>query len=222
MFWNKKGENVMTSEKKEKPEKLSGPKEIPDVVRECLIKEFKVDSEAPNFLQMVVRPKEINNEHKSFYIRIFDPDEAQAKNFTVKDYTSLDEAPDLIYYEGYYEEKTKKSPGYCQLTEKKKAVFNIDLLSEAEILARIEALRDPGSSVFFYQAAGPASGGPLGRGAAIVELQPSVPGKKSRYTIYTANVIGMEPVGKGSKIWESNNTKEIAKWVAQGHRKRFC
>ncbi len=34
--------------------------------------------------------------------------------------------------------------------------------------------------IFFYQARGPAVGGPLGRGAAIVEINPNSSGKKEK------------------------------------------
>ena len=91
----------------------------------------------------------------------------------------------------------------------------------AEILQRIEALSEPGSQVFFYQARGPAVGGPLGRGAAVVELNPDYLTKKGKkYIIYTANVVGMEPVSKRQKLYDSNKPKDIAKWVKTAHHKR--
>ena len=205
---------------KNKEEKLPGPKELPQVVKDCLIKDFKEDADTPNFLQGVTRIK--NAEEKSFFIRVFDPDEVQAKKFTVKNFDSLDGAPDLIFYEGWYKEKDKKNPGMCELVQKRKADFNIPLLTKEEIQAKVEALKQPGDSFFMYQSAGPASGGPLGRGAAIFELLPTPEGKKPRYRIYTSDVLDMQPVGERSKLWESDKPEDIASWAKQGHNKRFC
>ena len=199
-----------------KAEKLPGPKEIPEVVRKYLINEMKVNVDAPNFLQSVVRKK--SKEGKSFFIRIFDPDEAQAKNYPIHNYTSFDGAPDLVFFEGSFDEKSKA----VELVEKRKVNFDIPLLSQAEILAKIEALREPGSKTFFFSSAGPASGGPLGRGGTFIELQPSIPGKKPRYTMSTVNVVDMQPVGSATKLWESNKPKDIAQWAKDGHTKRFC
>lgn len=207
-------------ESKDKSEKLRGPREIPQVVKNCLIQDWKEDADTPNFLQAVIRKKEPDD--KSFYIRIFDPDEAQAKKCTVNNYISLDAAPDLIFYEGFYTEKSKNTSPKCELVQKKKADFNIELLTKEQIQAKIEALREPGSSFFIYLSAGPGSGGPLGRGAAIIELLPTIPGKKPRYTIYTTDVLEMQPVGKGNKLWESDKPNDIANWAKQGHNKRFC
>jgi len=97
----------------------------------------------------------------------------------------------------------------------------VPLFTETEIQQKIEALAEPGSTTFFYQARGPAVGGPLGRGAAIVELNPDYLTKKGRkYIVYTANVVGMEPAGKRQKLFGSNKPKEIAKWIKEAHHKR--
>ena len=37
-------------------------------------------------------------------IRIFDPAAAEEKGITIEDYESLDDHPELILYEGYYQE----------------------------------------------------------------------------------------------------------------------
>jgi len=108
-----------------------------------------------------------------------------------------------------------------QLEEKKKVSYDVPLFTETEILQKIEALSEPGSTVFFYQARGPAAGGPLGRGAAVVELNPNYPGRKAKkYIVCTANVVGMEPVDKRQKLLESDKPKEIAKWIKEAHHKR--
>ena len=107
-----------------------------------------------------------------------------------------------------------------ELEEKKKVSYDVPLFTEPQIRQKIEALSEPGSTVFFYLAQGPTWGGPLGRGAAVVELNPNYP-KKKKYILYTANVDGMEPVGKGQKLFDSNKAKEIASWIKNAHHKRL-
>ncbi|MBI2830876.1 MAG: hypothetical protein HYX79_01300 [Chloroflexi bacterium] len=95
---------------------------------------------------------------------------------------------------------------------------DIVILTQNEIQQKIETLKEPGSTVFFYLGAGPSGGGPLGRGAAVVELNPGYPAKKQKkYNIYTAAVEGTETTGKGQKLWDSDKTKDIAKWIKERH-----
>ena len=85
-----------------------------------------------------------------------------------------------------------------------------------------DELSKPGNLVFFYQARGSAHGGPLGMGAAVVELNPSYLEKKGgKYNIYTADVVDMQPMGKGQKLFDSNNPKDIAHWIKDAHHKRM-
>ena len=93
MFWGKKSA-------KEKG-KLSGPKEIPGLVQNYLVAENKMDPDLVKLLRAVER-KSTNG--ASFDIRVFDNSEAIAKEVEVKDYTSLDECPGLILYEGSFDE----------------------------------------------------------------------------------------------------------------------
>jgi hypothetical protein len=197
--------------------KLPGPGEISSLVKTFMINNLKVDADAPNFLQAVLKPVG-RKEDKCFEIRIFDPDEAMAIEYNVKDYTSLDSAPQLIFYEGNYSEKSKQ----CTLQKKRRPDFNIDLFSEDKILKDIEAIKEPGNSLFFFTSSGPSSGGPLGRGAAIIVLQSAQPGKKPCYSIYSSNVIDMKPVDKKVPVFESSSARDIAKWAKTMHIKRFC
>lgn len=92
------------------------------------------------------------------------------------------------------------------------------ILTQQEIQKKIEELKEPGSTAFFYLGAGPSGGGPLGRGAAVIELNPSFPGKKQKkYNIYCAAVEGTEPKGKGQVLWTSDKPKDISKWVKERH-----
>jgi hypothetical protein len=211
MFWGKK-----STKEEEKKEKLSGPKEIPGLVQNYLAAERKMNSDLVKLLKAVVRKSPTGE--TAFNIRVFDGSEALAKKVQVKDYTSLDESPDLIIYEGWFDEGSKQ----VKLEEKKRVNWDTPIFTQAEIQQKIETLREPGSMVFFYMARGSAHGGPLGMGAAVIELNPNYPGKKQkRYIIYVADVIDMQPVGKGQKLFDSDKPKDIARWVKDGHHKRM-
>jgi len=204
--------------KAEKPKvkKLPGPRQIPGLVEKHIIAEYKMDPELVRILKAVVHTR--STEEGVFNIRVFDESEALAKKIQVKDYTSLDEHPDLIIYEGWFDERSKR----VELEEKKKISSDTTIFTEAEIRQKIEALSEPSSSLFFYQARGSAHGGPLGTGAAVIELNPNYLKKKGKkYNIYTADVVDMQPVGKGEKLFDSNKPKDIAKWVKDAHHKRM-
>jgi len=206
MFWGKK------SAKEEV--KLSGPKEIPGLVQNYLVAERKMDPDLVKLLRAVQRKSTTG---ATFEIRVFDESEMKAKKVQVKDYSSLDESPDLIIYEGFFDEGTKQ----VKLEEKKKVNWNTPILSQAEIQQKIEALKEPGNTVFFYAARGTNHGGPLGMGAAVIELNPNYPGKKQKkYIIYVADVIDMEPVSKGSRAFDSDKPKDVVRWVKNLHDKR--
>ncbi len=209
MFGNKKNDD-------KKVEKLSGPREIPGVVLNYLSKELKLDIELMRLLKSTVRRK--GNEVRAFDIKIFDEGDAAAYKIQVKDFTTLDAHPELVLWEGWFDEGTKK----VELVEKKKFVQDVTLFSADEIQKKIEALTDQDSSAFFYMARGPATGGPLGRGSTVVELAQQVPGKKSKkYLVYAADVIDMKPAGKGEKLFDSDKSKDIAKWIKEAHHKRL-
>lgn len=206
MFWGKK------STKEEG--KLSGPKEIPVPVQNYLVAERKMDPGLVKLLRAVER-KGANG--GAVDIRVFDEADAKAKKVQIKDYTSLDERPDVILYEGWFDEAAKQ----VKLEEKKTVNWDTPILAVDEIQQKIEALREPGNTVFFYLARGVTHGGPLGMGAAVVELNPNYPGKsEKKYNIYNSDVIDMQPVDKGKKAFDSNKPKDIARWVKEAHGKR--
>ena len=211
MFWGKK-----SAREEEKKEKLSGPKEIPGPVQNYLVAERKMDPDLVKLLKAVVRKRETGE--AALNIRVFDNSEALAKKVQVKDYTSLDEHLDLIIYEGWFDERSKQ----VKLEDKKRINLDTTIFTQAEIQQKIEALSEPGSTVFFYMARGSAHGGPLGMGAAVVELNPNYPGKKQKkYIVYPTDVIDMQPVGKGQKLFDSDKPKDIARWIKDAHHKRL-
>ena len=200
---------------KAKTEKLPGPRGIPDFVGKYLTASLKTDPDLVPIYQIVVRKRPQSD--RAFNCRVFDMAEAEASNVLIKDYTSLDTHQELVLYEGWFDEASK----HVELEAKRATAQAVTIFTKEEILRKIEALQEPGSSVFFYQARGSAAGGPLGRGAAIVELNPN-PGKKGKkYIIYTANVVGMEPSAKREKLWDSDKPKDIAAWVKDAHHKRM-
>ncbi len=96
MFWKRK-------ETKEGELKLPGPKGIPDWVGRQMVVEEKED---PNWvwnLKGVVRPTE---KKKAFYCRVFSESQVTQAGVNVKDWTSLDDHPDLILWEGYFDKET--------------------------------------------------------------------------------------------------------------------
>jgi len=207
MFWGKKSAKEVG--------KLSGPKEIPGPVQNYLVAERKMDPDLVKLLKAVERKSTTG---ATFNIRVFDDSEAIAKKVQVKDYTSLDECPDLIIYEGWFDEGAKQ----VKLEEKKKVNWDTPIFTQAEIQQKIEALKEPGNTAFFYTARGGKHGGPLGMGATVIELNPNYPGKKQKkYIVYTADVIEMQPVGKGDKIFDSDKPKNIARWAKDAHHKRM-
>ncbi len=208
MFWGKK------SAKEEG--KLPKPGAIPGLVQNHLVAERKMDPVLVPLLKAVVLKSA--TEKTGFNIRVFDESEALAKKVQVKDYTSLDERPDLIIYEGWFEEGSKQ----VKLEEKKRVSSDTTIFTEAEIRQKIETLKEADNTVFFYMATGSAHGGPLGMGAAIIELNPNYPGKKQKkYNVYCTDVVDMQPVDKGQKVFDSDKLKEIVGWVKNTHHKRM-
>ncbi len=96
MFWKRK-------ETKEGEVKLPGPKGIPEMAGRHMVVEEKKD---PNWvwnLKGVVRP---TGKKKAFYCRVFNEPQAAQAGVKVKDWTSLDDHPDLILWEGYFDTET--------------------------------------------------------------------------------------------------------------------
>lgn len=200
---------------KNKIEKLSGPREIPPLVQNHLITEKKLEPDLAHIFRAVVRSNAAGP--KAFHIRIFDESEATARKQPVKDYTSLDQYPELIIYDGWFDESTKQ----VELAAKKSPGAEVPLFTEVEIQKKLEGL-DSGDVVFFFLARGPNWGGPLGRGAALVEHNPNYPGKRQKkFIIYTADVIDAQPVDKGQKVFDTDKARDVARWIKDVHHKRM-
>lgn len=206
MFWKKKSNEGSGPVE-------SAPKAPSVIVQQYLINEKKID---PTFapLLMAVTKK---NATGGMSIRLFDESDAAARKIKVDNYTALDANPGLVIFEGSLDETAKK----VELVEKNKFDWDTKIYTEAEIIKQIESLTQPGATVFYFQTRGGQNGGPLGKGANIIELNPNYPGKgQKKYNIYVADVVDMQPVNK-SKLFDDDKPKKIANWVVQGHAKRM-
>ncbi len=96
MFWKHKqlnGEQI----------DLPGPKGIPELAGRYMVVQEKKDPDWVWKLKGVVRPAA---KKKTFYCRVFDEAQVAQAGFKVKDWTSLDEHPELILWEGYFDKET--------------------------------------------------------------------------------------------------------------------
>lgn len=95
-FWEKKEEGSS--------KKLPKPKDIPYPVGRYLVVDKGQDPDWVWNLKGIVLPKEGTKD--VFYVRVFNPNEASMKNLRVRNYFSLDEHPELVLFEGWFDRKT--------------------------------------------------------------------------------------------------------------------
>jgi hypothetical protein len=100
MFWNKKAKNGNVAAAK--TEKLPGPKDIVGMAGSYMVVSMKKEPDWVWKLKSVVRPVS----KKTFYCRVFDDNKTREAGVTVKDWSSLDEYPELILWEGYCDKET--------------------------------------------------------------------------------------------------------------------
>jgi hypothetical protein len=109
MFWKRK---TGTSEPKSA---LPKPKFIPDIVGGHLVVDYQQNPDWVWKLKCVVRKRQ--DSRSAFDIRIFDEVEAATSNIKIVDYNSFDEHPELLLYEGWYDNEART----LEVEEKKKA-----------------------------------------------------------------------------------------------------
>lgn len=85
--------------------KLAKPKDLPEPVGRKMVVGMKMDPDVVWSLKYVSRPMEDRRGSSEF--RIFDPETVHRKGIAAKNWTSLDDQPDLILYSGYYDKSTK-------------------------------------------------------------------------------------------------------------------
>lgn len=86
--------------------KLAKPKELPEAVGRKMVTGMKLDPDLVWSLKYVSRPMGDRGNASEF--RIFNPETAHQKGITVKNWTSLDDLPDLILYSGSYDKKENR------------------------------------------------------------------------------------------------------------------
>jgi hypothetical protein len=96
MFWKRK-------QAKEGEIKLTGPRKIPDLVGRYMVVEMQKEPDWVWTLKGVVRPTGKKN---AFFCRVFNEAQTVGADVKVKDWTSLDEHPELVLWEGYFEKDT--------------------------------------------------------------------------------------------------------------------
>jgi hypothetical protein len=97
-FWKKETQDVPVAAN---PSKLAKPKELPEPVGRKMVTALKLDPDLVWSFRYVSRPMQDRKNASEF--RIFNPDTAHQKGISVKDFTSLDDRPDLILYSGLYD-----------------------------------------------------------------------------------------------------------------------
>jgi hypothetical protein len=96
-FWKTANKND------QRPSKLPKPKDLPDRIGIHLITQLKQDPDWVWTLKGVVRP---TTEKNNFEIRIFDPEEAFLSDVIVTHFNCLEDFPELIRFEGYFNKNT--------------------------------------------------------------------------------------------------------------------
>jgi hypothetical protein len=82
------------------------PKELPESIGRKMVVEMELDPDMVWSLRCVTRPME--NRQKTNEFRIFNPDKARLAGVTVRNWTSLDDWPDLILYSGCHDKSNNR------------------------------------------------------------------------------------------------------------------
>ena len=99
MFWKKKPATEELS--KPEAEKLPGPRSIEELVGRHLVLDLKQNPDWVWQLKSVVR-RRTGGKHR-FDFRVFDEAQAAQKKVKVKDWTTFDQHPELILYQGWFD-----------------------------------------------------------------------------------------------------------------------
>ena len=87
--------------------KMDRPRELPETVGRKMVVEMKLDPDLVWSLRSVSRPLE--GRPKTKELRIFNPVKANQAGFVVKNWTSLDDRPELIMYVGYFDKSSNQA-----------------------------------------------------------------------------------------------------------------
>ena len=112
MLWKKGSATKETL--KPRAEKLPGPQDIPELVGRHLVVARKMDPDWVWHLRAVVR-KNPDRGKKAFAVRVFDEAQVVQKKVKINDWTTLDQHPGLILYEGWFDKESMR----VEIEEKK-------------------------------------------------------------------------------------------------------
>jgi len=87
-----------------KTSRSARPKDLPEVVGRKMVVSMKMDPDEVWALKCVSRPLE--GRKKAYEFRIFNPNKAVNAGVAVKDWSSLEDRPDLILYSGCHDKET--------------------------------------------------------------------------------------------------------------------
>ncbi|MFH1983933.1 MAG: hypothetical protein ABIL58_19000 [Pseudomonadota bacterium] len=97
-FWSKEADSNVT--------KLPRPRDLPQLVGQYMVTKLKEDPDTIWNYKAVVMPRE--GSKTIFFVRIFNPAEADSRGVRVTDYNSLETAADLILFQGWYDKDSGK------------------------------------------------------------------------------------------------------------------
>jgi len=97
-------------------EKLPRPQEIPELAGRHLVVAKKKGPDWVWHLKAVVR-KNPSRGKRAFDVRVFDESQVAQKKVKIKDWTTFDQHPDLILYEGWFDKESMRA----ELEERKAA-----------------------------------------------------------------------------------------------------
>ena len=101
-FWKRDRSSATQPVKK----KRSGAKELPQQVGQHLVVKKNQDPDYVWSLKCVMQPSPAGEEVMD--IRIFNPEQAHRSGTRITEYAALDESPELILYQGWYNRETKE------------------------------------------------------------------------------------------------------------------
>ncbi len=104
MFWQKSKSGGAPSQPK--AEKLPRPKGITDILGRYLVTELKQDPDWVWKLKVALRHRQ--NSKNAFDFRVFDEVKVAEKDVKVHDYTSFDQHPELVLFQGWYDKESWK------------------------------------------------------------------------------------------------------------------
>lgn len=106
MFWKRKDEKPATAgvPLPVKSEKFSGPRDIPEIAGRYLVTQEKLDPDWVWKLKAVI--KNSPRGKTVFEVRVFDEAQVAKKQVKVRDWTTFDDHPELILYEGWFDKES--------------------------------------------------------------------------------------------------------------------